>query len=203
MADIESITDTVSSATTEWGPGTLSGRAIKSLGEASLRGFDKLLVRYRLAKIHSNLQSQPVSYDKMLKIHDDLLEMSRMDVYDYGVRHKALRIILMQVGSRETVHLTTCITKWPQEDIQVFLSEIIPCIPLVWYARTSVFTLNSNLRQVQHRKQTADGTNWCLPGVPAVRTTPCYPLSGVHQSAGPIALHCSAGNHRRRLFGSP
>ena len=72
-------THTTSSAETIWGPGTLSGRAIKSLGEASLRGVETLIIRWRLAKISSNLpqnQKSP-STDKMERMYDDLLELSR------------------------------------------------------------------------------------------------------------------------------
>lgn len=81
-------TETESSATTVWGPGTLSGRAIKSLGEASLRGVEKLMVRWRLAKINailpalghgsgSSLSKNTASGEQLEKVYDDLLELSR------------------------------------------------------------------------------------------------------------------------------
>ncbi|KAJ3762092.1 hypothetical protein EV360DRAFT_79654 [Lentinula raphanica] len=138
-----STTETESSATTVWGPGTLSGRAIKSLGEASLRGVEKLIVRWRLAKINAILpgltsptSSSSKNYttgEQLEKIYDDLLELSRLDFYDTKVRQKALRMIMMQIGSRETHQLLLCVAKWPQEEIIVFLSEMFPCIPLLWY----------------------------------------------------------------------
>ena len=83
--------ETSSSASTAWGPGTLSGRAIKSLGEASLRGLEKIAIRWRFAKIKSDLPSPgsrdrhhgdttnvpQIPNEKLEKIMDDLLELSR------------------------------------------------------------------------------------------------------------------------------
>ncbi|KAJ4000845.1 hypothetical protein F5050DRAFT_283961 [Lentinula boryana] len=134
--------ETESSATTVWGPGTLSGKAIKSLGEASLRGVDKLIVRWRLAKINAilpgltspgSLLRNPASGEQLEKIYDDLLELSRLDFYDAKVRQKALKMIMMQIGSREANQLLLCVAKWPREEIIIFLSEMMPCIPLLWH----------------------------------------------------------------------
>ncbi|KAJ3877066.1 hypothetical protein F5051DRAFT_409650 [Lentinula edodes] len=138
--------ETQSSATTLWGPGTLSGKAIKSLGEASLRGVEKLVVRWRLAKINAILPGlnsgnsspkYPASAEQLEKIYDDLLELSRLDFYDEKVRQRALRLIMMQIGSREASQLLLCVVKWPKEEITIFLSEMMPCIPLLWYSETS------------------------------------------------------------------
>lgn len=67
--------DSASSATTVWGPGTLSGKVILSLGEASLRGLGHVILRLRLAKISSSLLK--ISPDKQERMYDDLLELSR------------------------------------------------------------------------------------------------------------------------------
>ncbi|KAJ4473652.1 hypothetical protein J3R30DRAFT_703078 [Lentinula aciculospora] len=145
-ASTEDTTETESSATTVWGPGTLSGRAIKSLGEASLRGVEKLLVRWRLAKINAILPGlasgspslkNPASGEQLEKIYDDLLELSRLNFYDAKVRQKALKLIMMQIASREASQLLLCVVKWPQEEIIIFLSEMMPCIPLMWHTDTS------------------------------------------------------------------
>ncbi|KAF9269060.1 hypothetical protein L218DRAFT_417445 [Marasmius fiardii PR-910] len=130
---------TESSATTVWGPGTLSGKAIKSLGEASLRGLDHLVIRWKLSRINSDLSksnaassSSLLSVEKLEKICDDLLELSRLDFYDAKVRQKALRLIMIQIGSRETSQLVSCIMKWPQEEIRIFLSEMMDFMPILW-----------------------------------------------------------------------
>ncbi|KAL0573435.1 hypothetical protein V5O48_008529 [Marasmius crinis-equi] len=131
--------ETESSATTVWGPGTLSGKAIKSLGEASLRGLDHLIIRWKLARINSDLAKSNASTgtssfsdEKLERIWDDLLELSRLDFYDAKVRQKALRLIMIQIGSRETSHLVSCIMKWPPEEIRIFLSEMMEFMPILW-----------------------------------------------------------------------
>ncbi|GAW05976.1 hypothetical protein LENED_007867 [Lentinula edodes] len=53
------------------------------------------------------------------------------------VRQRALRLIMMQIGSREASQLLLCVVKWPKEEITIFLSEMMPCIPLLWYSETS------------------------------------------------------------------
>ncbi|KAF5377809.1 hypothetical protein D9757_008107 [Collybiopsis confluens] len=144
--DTYGTSETESSATTVWGPGTLSGRAIRSLGEASLRGVEKLIVRWRLAKINSRLpglgntgtstSKSVASGEQLEKIYDDLLELSslRLDFYEAKVRHKALKMIMMQIGSRETHQLLLCVAKWPREEIIIFLLEMMPCVPLLWHS---------------------------------------------------------------------
>lgn len=161
VASIEtSIWETASTVTTVWGPGTLSGKAIKSLGEATLAGVEKVIIRWKLANINSklmnmamNLPSDSPSGHEYESLYDDLLELSRyvprlfhcpsngncdgpcpcrLDFYDTKVRQKALALIMMQIGSRETAQLIKCIIKWPVEEIRIFLSEIVPCVPLIW-----------------------------------------------------------------------
>ncbi|KAF9078236.1 hypothetical protein BDP27DRAFT_1311018 [Rhodocollybia butyracea] len=149
-------TETESSATTVWGPGTLSGRAIKSLGEASLRGVEKLLVRWRLAKIDTILSVSKNPAEPLEKVYDDLLELSSSAVthltlvdltfYDIKVRQKALKLIMMQIGSRETNQLLICIVKWPREEIIVFLSEMMPCIPLLWHNTDTGSILDAEMK---------------------------------------------------------
>ncbi|KAL0955335.1 hypothetical protein HGRIS_004218 [Hohenbuehelia grisea] len=128
--------ETASTVSTIWGPGTLSGKAIKALGEATLRGVEKVVIRWRLATINSSLNRNPDSpsgsVDKLEKILDDVLELSRLDFYTPKVRQQALRLIMMQIGSLETTQLIKCVVKWPAEEIQIFLSEFMMCMPLLW-----------------------------------------------------------------------
>ncbi|KAJ3801270.1 hypothetical protein GGU11DRAFT_256876 [Lentinula aff. detonsa] len=42
-------------------------------------------------------------------------------------------MIMIQIGSREANQLLLCVAKWPREEIIIFLSEMMPCIPLLWY----------------------------------------------------------------------
>lgn len=78
-ADTVETWDSASSTSTVWGPGTLSGKAIKSLGEASLRGVEKLIIRWKLARINATLPQAHRNIDatSLAKSYDDLLELSR------------------------------------------------------------------------------------------------------------------------------
>jgi len=66
---------TTTDTSTTWGPGTLSGRALLALGEATIRGIDALLIRRRLATIRIRA---PSLADPMYK---DLLELCRPAMY--------------------------------------------------------------------------------------------------------------------------
>lgn len=58
--------------------------------------------------------------------------LRRLDFYTPNIRQKALRLIMIQIGSRETKQLVACIVKWPLEEIRIFLSEMISWMPLLW-----------------------------------------------------------------------
>jgi hypothetical protein len=62
---------TTTDTSTIWGPGTLSGRALLALGEATIRGIDALLIRRKLATIRKR---GPYLTQTMC---DDLLELCR------------------------------------------------------------------------------------------------------------------------------
>lgn len=57
---------------------------------------------------------------------------TRLDFYDAKVRQKALRLIMMQIGSREITQLVACTMKWPKEEIRIFLSGMLPIMPFLW-----------------------------------------------------------------------
>ncbi|KAL0060408.1 hypothetical protein AAF712_005815 [Marasmius tenuissimus] len=172
-ADTDQTDRTESSATTIWGPGTLSGKAIKSLGEASLRGLDNLIIRWKLARINSDLSKSSTatgdstfSVDKLERIYDDLLELSRLDFYDAKVRQKALRLIMIQIGSRETNQLVSCIMKWPSEEIRIFLSEMMVFMPCLWNRNTRESSQNLSypeLISVYRASQSASEKHEVIP----------------------------------------
>jgi hypothetical protein len=75
-------TATTRSATssTTWGPGTrLSGKALVTLGKASIRGFENILIFRRLQAIQSHI-ANPKTTDsvKIEQIYCDLLELTRL-----------------------------------------------------------------------------------------------------------------------------
>lgn len=60
--DLSSFTETigtVSSSSTVWGPGALTGKVLKALGETSLDFFCAVIIRRRLALIRQTLDKNP------------------------------------------------------------------------------------------------------------------------------------------------
>ncbi|KAF9000298.1 hypothetical protein BDQ17DRAFT_1359989, partial [Cyathus striatus] len=77
------------------GLGSLSGRAIRSLGEATLRGVDhvKMMRRFPLRDDAKHIPAPAID-----ELYDDLLEFTRVDTYQSSIQEKALRIILVQIA---------------------------------------------------------------------------------------------------------
>ncbi|KAF8520283.1 WD40-repeat-containing domain protein, partial [Gautieria morchelliformis] len=68
---------TATSSSTVWGPGALSGKALKAFGERSLDLVCHVSIRMRLAKIKRAIENTPhVFYDPM-----DAIESQRLDEY--------------------------------------------------------------------------------------------------------------------------
>jgi hypothetical protein len=56
----------------------------------------------------------------------------RPGLYRVHVRKQALRVLLIQIGIRQTRHLLQYLAKWPTIEIALFLSEIMACMPSNW-----------------------------------------------------------------------
>ncbi|KAG6827718.1 hypothetical protein H0H92_010655 [Tricholoma furcatifolium] len=126
-------TTTTSSGSTVPGPGALSGKVIRALGKATLRGTEFIIIPARLAFIAAKLPLADTAVNaanrkRVGKIYDDLLELSTRDMYTNDVRERALQILLAQIGSRQTHYLMASLMKWPEIEIQIFLSELSKCL---------------------------------------------------------------------------
>jgi hypothetical protein len=144
-------TDT--STNTVSGLGTLSGRVAFGLGKAVIRGADNLVVRRKLGIIMSVYpHDDDTAPENIGTLYDDLLELSRCmamfllefailknvwwprrDFYSAQIRKQALRVLLVQIKNRQTCYLIQHLVKWPSIEVEVFLSEIIACMPPEWY----------------------------------------------------------------------
>lgn len=132
---------TATTSSTVPGLGEISGRAILALGKVTLRGAEYVIIRRRLDTIsvkfpHRNT-GRILGIDQMYK---DVLELSRCDpakfsftsqtypsnrrdLYHDTVRIRALSIILVQIGSRQTQKLVEHLLGWPLIEIKIFISE--------------------------------------------------------------------------------
>jgi hypothetical protein len=67
-----------STASTEWGPGTVMGRVLLGFGEAVKDGIDNIIIRRRLSSLNSSFPHEETLPSKHLdQIYDDVLELSR------------------------------------------------------------------------------------------------------------------------------
>ncbi|KAG6911430.1 hypothetical protein DXG01_016527 [Tephrocybe rancida] len=108
------------------GPGALSGKAILALGKATLRGAEFIIIRRRLNAIAGKFPlPDTVNIKGLEEMYDDLLELSRLHLYAGDIRDKALQILLFQISHRDTRHFAKCLNKWPDVEIQIFLSELM------------------------------------------------------------------------------
>jgi hypothetical protein len=75
---------TQTTSSTVWGPGALSGRALKAFGEMSLDMIMKVVIHRRLAAIKRTFDNQPSIFvtpevpDDVLQIERDLQELRKL-----------------------------------------------------------------------------------------------------------------------------
>jgi hypothetical protein len=134
---------------TIWGPGTLSGKAIEAFGEATLRGVENVVIRRKLSTYRSLF---PHADDTTIKnidtVYENVLQLSRYsshpfiphigwlpyrtdrtmyrpNLYSKNTTQAALRLMMIQIARRETLHLRKALQKWPTVELQFFLSQIM------------------------------------------------------------------------------
>ncbi|KAJ7136290.1 hypothetical protein C8R46DRAFT_1135272 [Mycena filopes] len=115
---------------TQWGPGALSGKAIRAMGKAVLRGVDYLVISRRLSRMKAVMPCRDndlAERPDWRQMFFDALELSRPELYPEEFRMQALRILLAQIATRQTHYLRACIAEWDTdpEDRVALLSEII------------------------------------------------------------------------------
>ncbi|KAF8205950.1 hypothetical protein K438DRAFT_2092122 [Mycena galopus ATCC 62051] len=109
---------------TVWGPGTLSGRALLTLGEVAIRGISNLIIRRRLAAICLRVPSLNRS------MCDDLLELCRPKMYPKWIGKEAVRLISAQICLHSKYYvLVVALCKWPQEEARLIILELIRSLP--------------------------------------------------------------------------
>ncbi|KAJ7194933.1 hypothetical protein GGX14DRAFT_404292 [Mycena pura] len=120
---------TTTSSSTIWGPGALAGKAILALGKATVRAVEQVIILRRLATIRAHL---PCTDDDggsesefMGRLFDDLLELSRPELYPDSIRHSAMELVLIQVASLQTDYLVNCLSRWPLGDLVLLMMELM------------------------------------------------------------------------------
>ncbi|KAK1231733.1 hypothetical protein PQX77_005142 [Marasmius sp. AFHP31] len=120
---------TVSSGSTVPGLGSLSGRAIKQLGEAVLNGVDYILVNRELGRIESYLRhaNSPGDVQTVDEMYQTLFQLTHPG-YMGPVRARAFKIIMRQVGAMKLKALAAALVRvnsW--SETYDLLSMIVEC----------------------------------------------------------------------------
>ena len=135
---------TTSEISTIWGPGTLTGKALEAFGEATLRGIDNLVIRRKLTSLRS-VFPHGAQVKNIEQVYDDILELSRyiLDslsylmcsrptyrlsrprLYTKTIGQAAMRLLMAQIGSRNTYHLINGLDQWPEVEVRLFLSQVM------------------------------------------------------------------------------
>ncbi|KAJ7111227.1 hypothetical protein C8R44DRAFT_883054 [Mycena epipterygia] len=120
---------TTTSSRTQWGPGSLAGKAILALGKATVRGAEHMVISRRMATVRRLL---PYHRDRngadahvMDGIFDDLLELSRPELYPDSIRHPAMEMILTQIACARTTYIINSVSKWLLDDLILLITEIM------------------------------------------------------------------------------
>lgn len=62
-------------------------------------------------------------------------------MYPANIANLARRTILRQIATRQTVHLVRCLVKWPQEERQLILKNILRGLDSLWSGNPLRFSL--------------------------------------------------------------
>ncbi|KAF9458476.1 hypothetical protein BDZ94DRAFT_1239966 [Collybia nuda] len=132
---LSTTTDTDSTSRTIPGPGALSGKAVLALGKATLHGAEVIIIRRRVQVISSKFPHKDEDNVKGIEsMYEDILELSRRDLYSDVIRTRALHVILVQIGSGHVKKLVQCLATWHKVELLIFLSELIESFDSLWLA---------------------------------------------------------------------
>ncbi|KAJ6522929.1 hypothetical protein DFH09DRAFT_1096890 [Mycena vulgaris] len=102
---------TESSVPTVWGPGTLAGRAVLALGEATLKGLNRIVDRETRA-IQKRLATIRVSVPALTpEMYSELVELARPDLYPENILDAATDILFQQIDLGHTVPVVLTVSQ--------------------------------------------------------------------------------------------
>ncbi|KZP08426.1 hypothetical protein FIBSPDRAFT_938982 [Athelia psychrophila] len=122
-------------SSTEWGPGALTGKALVAIGEKALRVVEDLILRKKLRAYQPRFPHNDEDSFRgpdMDEMYNDILEMSRQDLYGESIRFRARKMLLIQVGCRQTKRLISALLEWPEEEIRLFMVSVFDEMSMFW-----------------------------------------------------------------------
>ncbi|KAJ7763063.1 hypothetical protein B0H16DRAFT_1528724 [Mycena metata] len=139
---------------TVWGPGTLAGRAILALGEATLKSLDRIIDRESRA-IQKRLEATRSSVPHLTpEMYSDLVELSRPDLYPQYILEMALEILIHQLHLGYGAAVALGIAQLSLSEAHLVIFRMFTSRKLALYedddlGRRSALDLLSTLVQVQ------------------------------------------------------
>ncbi|KAJ8090697.1 hypothetical protein PM082_018259 [Marasmius tenuissimus] len=128
-SSIYSSTATETSASTVYGLGYLSGRAIKRLGEAVLNGVDYIFINHQLRRMETYFAGEWREKGKETKEMCGLLLEFTHPGYVPSVRMRAFRLIMYQIGDSRVKGLVSALVETQSISTRYrHLTEVRDCI---------------------------------------------------------------------------
>ncbi|KAK7051794.1 hypothetical protein R3P38DRAFT_2857404 [Favolaschia claudopus] len=123
--DWESLFTVSSVPSTVWGPGTVAGRAIMALGEATLKGFERVIDLESLAiqrRLRTIRRQIPVLTAEM---YHDLMELARPDLYPSSILTASLNLICLQITYGYSTAIVGALSHLPLSEIGIILLQLM------------------------------------------------------------------------------
>ncbi|KAK7047688.1 hypothetical protein VNI00_006456 [Paramarasmius palmivorus] len=131
ITSIYSSTGTYTTTSSIRGLGSLSGIAIRKLGEVVIYGIDSIMIRRRLTQIGERFSDTGHADEQCF---NDLLEFSR-----HTVRKRALRLIMAKIGSLDFGDLAvSAVALRSSADFRHHVSSVLSCL---WWDDTDSDTI--------------------------------------------------------------
>ncbi|KAJ6478692.1 hypothetical protein DFH09DRAFT_1292809 [Mycena vulgaris] len=109
---------------TVWGPGTLAGRAILALGEATLKGLDRIVdlegraIQRRLAAIRASVP------ELSTEMYSDLIELARPGLYPEDILEVATDILFQQIDLGYTASVVLSVAQLTLSEARLVLLRL-------------------------------------------------------------------------------
>ena len=122
----ESTISDVTSSSTIWGPGALTGKALVAFGEATLRGVELVVMRRRLHVLRQHFpEYADTPSPEMVQMYGDVLELTRYD----GCASFLLALTVIQLARTATR------TAFGEEHFELLSSRFLRTIPIRSFRR--------------------------------------------------------------------
>ncbi|KAG5721040.1 hypothetical protein E4T56_gene1006, partial [Termitomyces sp. T112] len=120
---------TESSGSTVPGPGVITGRVVKAIGNIAVVGVDNIMIKRRMATYRTMFphgRHVDLTEDDGREMYSEILEFTRPGVYPPSICEDALKLLMIQISIRETHQLMRGLEEsFDHDDFQAFLHQLL------------------------------------------------------------------------------